>query len=57
LTIGLASPALVIGRQESMKAAGTNAPFGKKYAAAIVVWRQQNGFDGLTRQERNSTSG
>jgi hypothetical protein len=54
LTIGLASPALVIGRQGSMNAAGTNAAFGKKYAAAVVVWRQQNGLDGLTRQERNS---
>jgi hypothetical protein len=36
--------AVAIGRQQAMTSAGVNRPFGKKYAAAINLWPEDNGF-------------
>jgi hypothetical protein len=44
--------ALQIGRDQSMKAAGCNTPFGKKYTHAIGVWLIENGLDGIGQQVR-----
>ena len=36
--------AVAIGRQHALREAGANKPFGKKYAAAINRWLENNGF-------------
>lgn len=44
--------ALLVGRTEALKAAGTNAPVGSRYNAAIGLWLHDNGLGGITSQER-----
>lgn len=39
--------AIVVGRQQAMRAANINKPQGKRYAAAINAWLEQNGFRGV----------
>jgi hypothetical protein len=44
--------ALVIGRTAALKTAQTNSPVGSRYNAAMGVWLQANGLDGISNQER-----
>jgi hypothetical protein len=44
--------ALIIGRTEALKIAGTNSPVGSRYNAAMGQWLRNNGLDGITPQER-----
>jgi hypothetical protein len=44
--------ALQIGPSEALKAAGTNAPFGKVYTKFMTGWLRANGFDDINQQVR-----
>jgi hypothetical protein len=44
--------ALVIGRTEALKAAGTNRAVGTRYNRAMGEWLRDNGLDGINNQER-----
>jgi hypothetical protein len=45
--------ALLIGRIEAMRIAGTNRMVGSKYNRAMGAWLQANGFEGISAQERH----
>ncbi|WP_426418470.1 hypothetical protein [Bradyrhizobium genosp. A] len=44
--------ALALGRAHCLKLAETNKPFGKRYTAAMTLWLETNGLDGIHQQER-----
>lgn len=44
--------ALVIGRAQCFKLAGTNRPFGKQYTAAMAIWLRDTGLESIRQQER-----
>ncbi|MGM4870671.1 hypothetical protein AB7645_05520 [Bradyrhizobium sp. 956_D2_N1_5] len=44
--------ALALGRAHCLKVAETNRPFGTRYTAAMALWLESNGLDGLHQQER-----
>jgi hypothetical protein len=45
--------ALQIGRSAALKAAGTNAPFGKTYTKAMGEWLRANQLDDIGQQVRH----
>ncbi|MDN5003900.1 hypothetical protein ACFQZO_23980 [Bradyrhizobium sp. GCM10027634] len=48
----LVGHALVQGRAQALKLAGTNRPFGRKYTAAMGLWLSQSGLDQISKAER-----
>jgi hypothetical protein len=45
--------ALAVGREHCLHLAGANRPFGKRYNFAMGQWLRENGFDGISGQERH----
>jgi hypothetical protein len=48
------SRAIVVGRQQAMRAANINKPQGKRYGVAINAWLEQNGFRGMPYPTRTA---